>query len=423
MKSASAPASDTGARVVRRRPKNRRAQIAEVAAAAFAELGFHRVSMEDIAARLGVTSAALYRHYPSKHALFAEELLRLGEVTVAATTLSPTAATLPARRRLDKAIDAIVSGTIVNRPTVALARWEARYLAEPDRLTLERHFATATTRLCGLIGEVRPALPECELRMRAVSVFSAVSSIGDHRAVLAVKSMKALLKSVCWALVATELHAASAVESVAPVQLRSGLKHELLLQQAIHLFYERGYPNVTVEDIAAAAELPAASSVYRYFRGKSDLLLAAFRRVSDRMSTAIAAAIAESPGPAEALSTLIRSYARAAFAERELAYVYYAEFGNLSPEELTPLSTVHRLVVEEWARLLVAVRPELTNGEAQMLVHAALGLVVDFGRVFGDDRDACPHAWVVELMRSVLFGYPPAAGSIVDLENEPGQIS
>src|SRR5437868_15077548 len=44
-------------RVIRRRPKNRRAQIAATSAAAFGSLGYHGVSMEDIAARLGISSA------------------------------------------------------------------------------------------------------------------------------------------------------------------------------------------------------------------------------------------------------------------------------------------------------------------------------------------------------------------------------
>ncbi|MFE2996754.1 TetR/AcrR family transcriptional regulator, partial [Nocardia sp. NPDC059246] len=108
MNRATTPASDPGARAVRRRPKNRRAQIAAVSAAEFAALGYHRVSMEDIAARLGITSTALYRHYPSKYALFASELLRLGALTVAAVRLPPEAGAWPARRRLRHAIDGII---------------------------------------------------------------------------------------------------------------------------------------------------------------------------------------------------------------------------------------------------------------------------------------------------------------------------
>src|SRR6478735_12319438 len=65
-------------RVVRRRPKNRKSTIAAVAAESFGALGYHAVSMEDIAAKVDVSAAALYRHYPSKYALFREAVLTLG---------------------------------------------------------------------------------------------------------------------------------------------------------------------------------------------------------------------------------------------------------------------------------------------------------------------------------------------------------
>ncbi|SUA42545.1 division inhibitor protein [Nocardia africana] len=84
---ATAPATHNPERVIRRRPKNRRAQIASASAAAFGSLGYHGVSLDDIAARLGISSAALYRHYPSKYALFREELLRLSAAAVTAVTL------------------------------------------------------------------------------------------------------------------------------------------------------------------------------------------------------------------------------------------------------------------------------------------------------------------------------------------------
>jgi AcrR family transcriptional regulator len=53
----------------------RRAQIVAAAEAAFADHGF-ALSTRDLAARLGVTQALLYRYYPSKEALVAEVLER-----------------------------------------------------------------------------------------------------------------------------------------------------------------------------------------------------------------------------------------------------------------------------------------------------------------------------------------------------------
>ncbi|MGV9667604.1 TetR/AcrR family transcriptional regulator [Nocardia niigatensis] len=405
MSRAATPASEPGARAVRRRPRNRRAQIAAVSAAEFAALGYHRVSMEDIAARLGITSTALYRHFPSKYALFAGELLRLGELTVATVSLPPEAADWPARQRLGYAIDGIIAGTIANRSIVGLARWESRYLDDADKRTVEGHFATAITALGGLMGEVRPELSDHERRIRAVGVFSTATGLGDHRITLGAKAMTALLNSACWALVEADLPAPG-LPPAAPraVEVPPTLKHELLLHEAIRLFYERGYPNVSVEEIATAAGLPSPSAVYRYYRGKGDLLNAAFRRAADRMSAVIGPTLAESAGPADALAKLIDMYVAGAFDERELTVVYFAEFGHVPDDDRETLRVVQRLVVAEWATLLAWVRPELTPAEGHILVHAALGLVVDYGRVFGDSERICSRQWVIRLMESVLFG-------------------
>jgi AcrR family transcriptional regulator len=50
-------AASVGVRDARRRPKDRKQQIARASAEAFSELGYHAVSMEDIASRVGVTAA------------------------------------------------------------------------------------------------------------------------------------------------------------------------------------------------------------------------------------------------------------------------------------------------------------------------------------------------------------------------------
>ncbi|WP_460700183.1 TetR/AcrR family transcriptional regulator [Nocardia thraciensis] len=401
------PTTKSAERVIRRRPKNRRAQIAATSAAAFGSLGYHGVSMEDIASRLGISSAALYRHYPSKYALFREELLRLGAATVAAVTLPAEAADWTPEQRLRHVFDTVIADIIANRQTVALARWEGRYLDETDRATLDDQFGAAITTLRDQIGDLRPELPRRDRLVRAVAVFSVTSSIGDHHATLPVKSMSSVLNSAAWSVVRADL---PAPEAPAPppraVEIPQSFKHEVLLEKAIELFHARGYPNVSVEDIAMAAELSAASAVYRYYRSKSDLLAAAFRRAADRMSGAIGPAVASSKTAAEALTKLIDLYVAGSFAERELTFVYYAEFGHVAAEERTMLRNIQRLIVAEWVKLLIEVRPELSEAQARVLVQAAFGLVVDLGRVFGNDEHICPQDKVSSLMETILFGRP-----------------
>jgi len=54
----------------RLKASERRATILAVAKVLFSDRGYHGVSVDDIARRLGVSPAILYRHFPSKEALY-----------------------------------------------------------------------------------------------------------------------------------------------------------------------------------------------------------------------------------------------------------------------------------------------------------------------------------------------------------------
>ncbi|MFD6158669.1 TetR/AcrR family transcriptional regulator [Nocardia sp. NPDC060256] len=402
-----ASTGDSAPREVRRRPKNRRAQIAAASAAAFGALGYHGVSMEDIATGLGISSAALYRHYPSKYALFREELLRVGRAMTESVELPTEAAAWSPERRLRHVLDALITVTIENRPTITLVRWEGRYL-EPDDLTLlnDQQFAVLDA-LGSQIAELRPELTEDDTRVLRMALLSTITSIADHHATLPAKSLARLLSSACLPIIDTELPAERPAEPLQVVEIPDSFKHELLLRKAVELFHERGYPNVSVEDIATAAGLSAASAVYRFYRGKSDLLAAAFRRAAERVSGAVGPAVATAASPEGALTALIDQYVAGSFAERALTYVYFTEFQHVPAEERTVLRNIQRLSVEEWARLLREVRPELSPAEARFLIHAAFALVVDLGRAF-DNQPMAAQGRVRLLMQVVLFGRPAA---------------
>lgn len=68
----------------RLRPEARRAELMEAALAVFAELGFERATLHDVAERAGVTKGALYHYFESKDQLFIELVrARLGTLVLA----------------------------------------------------------------------------------------------------------------------------------------------------------------------------------------------------------------------------------------------------------------------------------------------------------------------------------------------------
>ncbi|WP_194816007.1 TetR/AcrR family transcriptional regulator [Nocardia sp. XZ_19_385] len=397
-----AVSGDPAPREVRRRPKNRRAQIAAASAAAFGSLGYHGVSMEDIASGLGISSAALYRHFPSKYALFREELLRVGNAMTESVRLPEEDAP---EQRLRQVIDALIGSTIENRASVTLVRWEGRYLEPQDQEILAGLQTKVLDALGAQLAALRPELDENDRRALRVALLSTITSIADHHASMPAKPLARLLSSACWTVAEADLPPAVAAEPLVAAEIPDSFKHELLLRKAVELFHERGYPNVSVEEIATAAGLSAASAVYRFYRGKSDLLSAAFRRAAERVSGAIGPAVAAADSPEAALRALITHYVSGSFAERDLTFVYYTEFQHVPPEDRTVLRNIQRLSVEEWARLLREVRPELSPAEARFLIHAAFAIVVDLGRAF-DAEPFAGQARVCALMELVLFGRP-----------------
>ena len=105
-------------------------------------------------------------------------------------------------------------------------------------------------------------------------------------------------------------------------------------------------------------------------------------------------------GPADTLARLLASYVGYVFDNSDLVSVYLAENNNLPERDRHDLRKTQRLNVEEWVRLLTAVRPDLPATEARLLVHGAFTLVSDQGRAVRFTTGTEPH--IVRLAQTVL---------------------
>ncbi|MFF2007759.1 TetR/AcrR family transcriptional regulator [Streptomyces sp. NPDC058195] len=70
-------------------PADRRAQLLGVGARLFAARPYDEVLMEEVAEAAGVSRALLYRHFPSKHALFAAVYQQAADQLLAETRIDP----------------------------------------------------------------------------------------------------------------------------------------------------------------------------------------------------------------------------------------------------------------------------------------------------------------------------------------------
>ncbi|WP_306318987.1 MULTISPECIES: TetR/AcrR family transcriptional regulator [unclassified Streptomyces] len=357
------------------RPRNRRQLIVEAAGRLFSARGYHAASMEEIAAGVGITAAALYRHFPNKYALFSECAHAMVDGLLA------TLDELPPDARTEDLLTALVRITVKRRAEGGVYRWEARYLNHEDRRLLRGKFA----RVVGRVTEaVRREFPADGVELRVVAALGAIGSITMHRTSIAGRRAEGLLVDCALRLVAEEAAplpvapgGARAVELPALPVARS--RRAEILVAAIPLFARDGFANVTNGQIAEAVGL-APSALYRHYQGKVDILAAACLQAAGLLAQAVDRNLREIADPHEAIVALTATYVAYSFEHTELTSVAEAEFVGLPAESQRPLILAQREHIAVWEQQLRRARPELDPRQARVLVHAGFGVVVEAGR-------------------------------------------
>lgn len=394
----SRPIPDAG---IRRRPKDRKAQIARASAEAFSALGYHAVSMESIASRVGISATALYRHYPSKYNLFRDAVLALGEQLVECTAFVDDA--LPDEATLRRVIAALTEAALANRESGGLYRWEARYLHGDDQATLNGQMRIVNHRIQRPLLALRPGLSSRQRWTLSSAMLSVIGSVVDHRAKLPAIHIRAVLAEIATAVASADVPELPDGKAQRRPRGVDPSKYEALLTESVLLFNRKGFRETTMEEIASAVGMPT-SGIYRYFSGKSDMLAAVYRRAADRLSSDASSIFSSTSDPEEALTALIDAYVARSFDHPELAHVYYTERANMAAADQKVLRNLQRATVESWVRLVVAIRQDWTLGQARFAVHAAMALVIDVGRLVNYDNTEQARLVVSRLLDLALLG-------------------
>lgn len=374
-----------------RRPKNRKAQIALAAAELFCARGYHGVGVDEIAAAVGITGPAIYRHFPTKYAMLVHATRELGGSVRAVVDAALNGDDEP-EQQLNRVLAGVAALSLEQRRVTGLYQWENRYLSVEHRAEFRHGFAALIERVSERVAAVRPELGCTEARLLTWAAFSALASLSTHRAPAARARATDLLRRAGWALLradvpalppTTPVPAGDATASLAPgptqpVPGAAAARREFVLATAARLFHQDGYHAVGMEDIGRAAGL-RASSLYRYFPGKVDLLAAAYRRAADHVAASTATSLGIAGDGEGALRGLVESFVDVTFDHHDLVAVSLAENNNLPARDRHELRRIRREQVEQWVRLLECARPGLSTPDARLLVHAAHNVVTDLG--------------------------------------------
>jgi AcrR family transcriptional regulator len=388
---------------------DRRAQITEAAAVAFGHRGYHAVGMADIAAAVGISGPALYRHFPNKYALFAHTALREMQALVEAGRAAASPASAGgADDELERVVRAISRTTIAHRAHGSLYRWEARFLEPADREVLRHETKALRSLVATPLLAVRPELGERDATLLAAGALAVLASVSSHRITLTGDALTELLVGAARRVLAADLPRGPVGPPSPPWHpgLRPSSKGERLVTEALKAFEQQGYHQATLEEIGRAVGLNA-SSVYRYFPTKAALLSAGFQRAAHQLSAVTEAALAEATDARTALGALAAAYVRLWFLRPEVMTVYFAEAAHVPEADREELRQAQRDHVEEWVHLVRELEPGLNAIESRVRVHAALNVAVDIGRLVRFDRRPEARARVETLMVAVLLDPTP----------------
>jgi AcrR family transcriptional regulator len=354
-----------------RRPRNRREQIIAAAARQFRASGYHNVGITDIAEAVGITSAALYRHFDNK-----QDLLQ--------ATLQDAMDRLPQALGVDgSSLDDLLAqaGRLpVHGQGVGLL-WarELTHLPADVQRVLRRQVVSAVEPLRRGIGSARPQLPDDTVDLLLWATVGVIASDGFRATRIDAETFQRLLLEACQRLTRLALPLTPGPGVSSPTSRQQAVlpstRHEAILAAAARQFGDRGYQAVGVDDIGADAGITGAT-VYHHFENKAAILSAALNRCVQAMLFDLSGALESSSSPGEALDKALGCFVRVCVDHGRAVAALQHEAVNLSGEQRRAVFDAEGDYVVEWSSLLAAHRPELSIPEAQVLVHAAISSLV-----------------------------------------------
>lgn len=363
------PTSTIDDRAVRRRPTERRQQIIREAAQLFAEHGFGNVTMAQIAAAVGITAGALYRHFAGKTELLASVLMTWFD------NISPV-------RDRDAALEQILTRraeNAVSMPSLGVL-WsrESRHLPTADRAELLARIREHHAVYQSALQRERAMLAEDDASMMAWAIQSVLSSPTTRLRGIDHDQYVELLRRAALNLSYLPLPPNPAGPPPTSSTIMPASRRESLLLIAEQLFAERGFDNTTLAQIGFAGGA-TGPSLYTHFDSKSSILDEILTRGGSVLWVELSEALREAEAVEDALQKVVRAYVRRANLRPTLITIIVTENDRLKPEQRRS----QHAYLEEWVALLTQSQDRPDTAQAHALVRAALRTINDLARTPG----------------------------------------
>ncbi|MBD0672306.1 TetR/AcrR family transcriptional regulator, partial [Streptomyces sp. CBMA156] len=242
---------------------------------------------------------------------------------------------------------------------------------------LRRELRADLALMVAVLRAERPGLTPADAELLCWSALSACAGLSYQSAVPQPRRAEALLREVVAAVLAVSLDGTAAGPTVAPVPApRPRARREELLTAAVRLFHQRGFDNVSTDQLGAAVGI-SGPSVYRHFDSKAELLAASLVRGRERLWHEVDGAIATAAGPGAALAAGLGAYVGFALRNGDYLGAMLSETERLAPPDRRAAVDFRRDFLRTWVGLLRQVHPESDAAAARIRVHALFALVND----------------------------------------------
>ena len=172
---------------------------------------------------------------------------------------------------------------------------------------------------------------------------------------------------------------------------KSSKRDEEVLEAAIKVFYERGYAEATVQDVANEVGI-LKGSLYHYISTKEDLLYRLFELVHEQVeSIKLAAEAATDLNPVERLELYVHKQVQYNLENIERISIYYHDLGLLGPERLAIVQAerrAHNSFVTELIKEAQSAGLTDNTLDARMLANCVFGTIIWTYRWYRPDSRA-----------------------------------
>ncbi len=383
---------------------NRRQQVQNAAAALFARRGFDGISMAEIAAEVGISAPALYRHFPSKESIIVA--ITLNEIDhLHDIVCRPRTENASLRGRLRQLVS-----EVLDHPDEFRVYLRERCM-QPEgasKTVLDRERAVQRV-LTSLIADCRADLEAHDIERRLIAMSGVLKAFSERRPSLARPSAESFVAGALDCMLLSE-----PITSSTPPPRPSGhwsprtSQFERVLRAALALFRERGFDGVGFGEIGEAAGIGSAN-VARYFENRGQILVDLYDRVGSRVEVGVDDAMSAAKDASDALGRLIDSYCAIAFEAVDLVVVVSNSRGAIPPDERPRLRRRDRRIMSIWRAVVSEVRADLRPVEVRTLCIGIMPLVNMFPQQM---HGRLPHpSTVASLVRAYLLGAPSPLGT------------